>query len=279
MKILKKLNLLLIFVLPTIAFAIGGSGPLDNLKEKGLKNERPPYMDRIGIEEHLGDSVTKELEFKNEEGKTVKLSDYVKEKPVFLMLVYYNCPTLCSTHLNSVLGTLSNFEMKPGQEYEYVAVSIDPSEDGKLAKEKKAIYLKEFGLEKYAEGMHFLTGDKENINKLASEVGFKFAWDTNMKQWAHAAASFVLTPKGQISYYHYGLSLEPKVFRLSLVEASGNKIGDVMDKVLLFCLQYDPTKKTYAFYAFNIMRVAAGLTALVLIIFLVRFWLSNKSQK
>ncbi len=276
---LKKLIFGLCFAFTMSVFALGGRGPMESESGKGVKNERPPYMDAIGIDEHLGEQVDLTLKFRDEAGKEVSLSSYFKEKPVFLMLVYYNCPTLCSTHLNSVFETLKSFEMKPGQEYEYVAVSIDPSEGPKLANEKKALYLKEYDLKEHSKGMHLLTGSKENIDKLSEQIGFKFAWDFNMKQWAHAAASFVLTPEGKISYYHYGLALQPKVFRLSLVEASNNKIGDVMDKILLFCLQYDPDKKTYAFYAFNIMRVAALLTALLLIIFLGRFWWINTRKE
>lgn len=275
-----KLILILFVAMPFSIFALGGRGPMENESGKGLKNERPPYMDLIGVDEHLGDQIDLTLEFKDEDNKTVQLSKYVKDKPVFFMLVYYNCPTLCSTHLNSVFETLNSFDMKPGKEYEYVAVSIDSSEDSKLAKKKKALYLESYDLGKYSQSMHFLTGDKENIKKITSQMGFKFAWDVNMKQWAHAAVAFILTPEGKVSYYHYGLSLEPKVFRLSLVEASDNKIGSVMDKILLFCLQYDPDKKTYAFYAFNIMRVGAALMALFLMIFLGRFWwLSSRKEK
>ncbi len=49
--------------------------------------------------------------------------------------------------------------------------------------------------------------------------------------------------------------------------------------MVLFCLQYDPNKKTYAFYAFNIMRLGGVITILVLGIFLFRFWRKeNKTQ-
>ena len=70
----------------------------------------------------------------------------------------------------------------------------------------------------------------------------------------------------------------PKVLRLSLVEASEGKIGTVMDRVLLFCLQYDPNKKTYAFYAYNLMRVGAVVIVVFLGIFFFRFWRKEKRK-
>lgn len=259
------------FAAMPMAFGIGGKGPLE-LSKSGLKNEKPRYLDDIGIDENLGGSIDLGLEFKNADGKKVKLGNYFADKPVFLMLIYYNCPTLCNLHFSALMNSFRKFDWNIGEKFEFVAVSIDPSENPEDAKAKKELYLNEYGRPETEQGWHFLTGDEENIKKLASQVGFKYAWDSNMEQWAHTAAAYAMTPKGRISYYHYGLNIDPKVLRLSLVEASENKIGNIVDRLVLFCLQYDPNKKTYAFYAYNIMRVAAALAALALIIFLVRFW-------
>jgi protein SCO1/2 len=175
---------------------------------------------------------------------------------------------------------LSEFEWKIGEKFEFVAVSIDSGESPKLAEKKLESYLKEYGHPQTRDGWHFLTGERENIDKLANQIGFKFAWDPSQQQWAHSAAAYVLTPKGKISYYHYGLNIEPKIMRLSLVEAANNKIGNIVDRMVLFCLQYDPNKKTYAFYAMNVMRVAGVVTIIFLFIFFFRFWRKeNKKEK
>ena len=192
--------------------------------------------------------------------------------PVFMMLIYYDCPTLCNTHLNTVVMTLKNFEWQIGKEFEFVVVSFDPREKHDLAYNKKQAYLEMYGKPGAGKNWHFLTGTPESINALTSQIGFKYAWNPNESEWAHTAASYVLTPDGKISYYHYGLNLIPKVFRLSLVEASDGKIGTVMDRLVLFCLQYDPNKKTYSFYAYNLMRVVALLFAIGLGLFLFKFW-------
>ncbi len=270
---------LLSLLISTQAFALGGKGPLEVGKD-GLKNTKPIVLDKIGIDENLGDTIDINLEFTDDSGEKVKLSKYFNApKPVLLMLIYYACPTLCNTHLNSLMDTFRKSEMVMGKDYEYIAVSIDPDESYKLAAAKKESYIKEYGRPETRDGWHFLTGDEETIKKLAHQVGFKYAWDHQQRQWAHAAAAYALTPKGRLSYYHYGVTIDPKVLRLSLVEASENKIGNVLDRIVLFCLQYDPDKKTYAFYAYNVMRVGAIFMALILGIFLFSFWRKENKNK
>jgi protein SCO1/2 len=175
---------------------------------------------------------------------------------------------------------LKDFEWKVGEKFEFVAISIDPEESPRLAKKKLDAYLAEYGHPETRDGWHFLTGNEENIKKIADQVGFRYAWDPQQQQWAHSAAAYVLTTEDKISYYHYGLQIQPKVMRLSLVEAAKNKIGNIVDRMVLFCLQYDPNKKTYAFYAMNLMRLGGVLTLIIFSFFLFTFWRKeNKKNK
>ena len=72
------------------------------------------------------------------------------------------------------------------------------------------------------------------------------------------------TPDGKISRYFYGVDFAPKDLRLGFVEASNNKIGTVVDQVLLFCYQYDPALGQYSALTMRIVRVGGLLTVLVL---------------
>lgn len=271
-------SFIFLFAFASAAFAIGGKGPLE-LEKTGVKNEKPPYLDEVGIDENLGGQIDLGLEFKDAQGESVKLGKYFSDKPVFLMLIYYNCPTLCNLHFGTLMNSFRKFDWNIGEKFEFVAVSIDPNEKPADALAKKDLYFSEYNRPETKKGWHFLTGSEESIKKLASQIGFNYKWDHNMEQWAHTAAAYALTPKGKISYYHYGLNIDPKVLRLSLVEASENKIGNIVDRLVLFCLQYDPNKKTYAFYAYNIMRVAAAFAALALIFFITRFWLRERHRE
>jgi protein SCO1/2 len=257
----------------TFAIGIGNKQALQGGKVEQTKNEKPHELNGVGIDERLGEQVDLNLTFKNEEGEVVKLGDYVSDKPVLLALVYYECPTLCNLHLNALLETFNKFAWGIGDKFNFVAVSIDPEESHKLAKMKKQAYLEKYNRgDTASDGWRFLTGKQENITKLAEQVGFKYKKSRMSDQYVHTAAAYVLTPEGKISYYHYGIQVRPAVLRLSLVEASDNKIGNITDRLLLYCLQYDPNKKTYSFYAFNIVRALAFILVTVMLLYFGRFF-------
>ena len=108
------------------------------------------------------------------------------------------------------------------------------------------------------QGWHFLTGSAESINALTKAVGFQYQYDPKINQYAHATAIMVLTPQGRISRYFYGVEFPPKDLRMGLVEASQNKIGNVVDQVLLYCYHYDPATGKYGAIVSNILRLGAG---------------------
>jgi protein SCO1/2 len=74
----------------------------------------------------------------------------------------------------------------------------------------------------------------------------------------------VLTPEGKIARYFYGIEYKPRDFRLGLVEASQNKIGDLADQVLLFCYHYDPMTGKYGAVIQNVTKVLGSATVLAL---------------
>lgn len=275
---MKYLLSVLLFVVAMDVFALGGRGPLE-LNKDGLKNKASVILDKIGIDEKLGDKINLDLPFVDSFGTNITLRKYFQNKPVFMILAYYKCPTLCNTHLNQVIKTLTDFEWTVGDKFNFVVVSIDPNETPKDAEEKRKALLNAYGRQEFKQNWHFLTGSESSIKEISNQIGFKFAWEPVQEQWAHAAASYVLSPEGKLSYYHYGIDVDLKVFKLSLIEAAENKIGNIVDRMVLFCLQYDPDKKTYAFYAYNLMKVAAFLMALFLGLFLYNFWRKeNKTQ-
>src|SRR5580700_8054852 len=62
---------------------------------------KPPMLEGVGIDEHLGRDIDLNLTFIAENGYPVKLSDYFhKGRPVILNLIYYSCPMLCDLILN-----------------------------------------------------------------------------------------------------------------------------------------------------------------------------------
>ncbi|MGE0763594.1 MAG: SCO family protein [Bdellovibrionales bacterium] len=243
-------------------------------------NQTPRELQGIGIKEKLGDSLDLSLPFVDDTGRAVTLGQYFKSnRPVLLTIVYYNCPSLCNFHLNGVTEALKSVKWQPGQEFELVTVSMDPTETHEVAGPKKAAYVKEYGREQSINGWHFLTGKEENIKKLAAQIGFGYRWDDATKQYAHASAAVVVTPGGVISRYVHGISPEAKTLRLALLEASGGKVGSLIDQIVMFCFHFDPKKSKYTLAAWNIMQVGAVLTLLIAAVLLIPFWIREYARK
>lgn len=227
-------------------------------------NVRPPYLQNVGIEQHLGGQVSPDLTFRDETGKTVRLGDYFGKKPVILNLVYYNCTMLCGEVLAGLTGAMRLVKFDVGKEFDVVTVSFDPHETPEIAAAKKQDYLKRYGRPNAASGWHFLTGSPDSINALTRAVGFQYQYDPKVNQFAHATAIMVLTSEGRIARYFYGVDFPPKDLRMGLVEASQGKIGNAVDSVLLYCYHYDPASGKYGAVIANILRLAGAATILIL---------------
>jgi protein SCO1/2 len=223
---------------------------------------RPELLKEVGIDQKLNDTVPLSLTFRDEHGKTVELAQYFGSKPVILSLVYYSCPMLCTQVLNGLDRSLKNIPMALGTDFSVVTVSIDPTERPVLAAAKQELYTGMYGRPGAAKGWHFLTGDQPQIKRLADAVGFRYAYDADSHQYAHASAIMVLTPEGKISRYFYGITYPERDLRLGLVDASEGKIGSPVDAVLLFCYHYDPHTGKYGLLISRVIQLAGGLTVL-----------------
>ena len=225
---------------------------------------RPPYLQNVGIEQHLNGQVPPDLAFVDDTGRAVKLGDYFGKKPLILNLVYYNCTMLCGEALAGLSASMKMIKFDAGKEFEVVTVSFDPRESPDLAAAKKKEYVRRYGRPGADAGWHFLTGSADSINALTKAVGFQYQYDAARNQYAHATAIMVLTPQGRISRYFYGVDFPPKDLRLGLVEASSGKIGNPIDAVLLYCYHYDPEAGKYGAVVSNMLKLGGAVTILLL---------------
>src|SRR5687768_14303207 len=249
--------LLTAYCLPLTVFGQYGRPQQGTMPKGGT----PEALKRADIEQRLDGQIPLDLAFRDEAGREVRLGEYFKsDRPVVLSLVYYECPMLCNQVLNGLVGTLEAVSFTPGEEFEIVTVSFDPRETPELAARKKETYLRRYRRQGADDGWHFLTGDKDSIERLTQAVGFGYYWDEQSQQFAHASAIMVATPQGRLSHYFYGIEYSPKELRLALVEASAGEIGSPVDKLILYCYHYDPTTGKYGPVIMNILRAAGVLT-------------------
>jgi protein SCO1/2 len=217
----------------------------------------------ITIEQKLNEQVPLDLTFHDESGRTVQLREYFGKKPVLLTLVYYECPSLCGLVLQGLLKSLRVLKYTPGDQFDIVTVSINPKETPALAAAKKQNFLKEYGRLDAANGWHFLTGEEPQIRRLADAVGFRYVYDPKSGQYAHAAGVMLLTPDGKVSRYFYGIEYSPRDLRMGIIDASQGKVGSPVEKIILFCYQYDPTTGKYSLAILRVVQLSSAFTVLL----------------
>jgi protein SCO1/2 len=231
----------------------------DHVDAAGAK---PGLLAKIGIDQKIGDTLPLDLPLTDESGRDVTLGQYFGKRPVILALVYYECPMLCTQVLNGLVTSIGILNFEVNKEFDVVAVSFNPKEGPGLASQKKAAYVERYGRPQSAPGWHFLTGTQASIDRLTKSVGFRYAYDERIGQYAHGAGIEIVTPHGVLSKYFYGIEFSSRDIRLGLIEASSERIGTPIDDVLLLCYHYDPSTGKYGAAILGMVR--AGGVALIL---------------
>ncbi len=227
----------------------------------------------IGFDQRLQARVPLEATFLDEDGQTRRLGDLVGERPLILVMGYFECPNLCSLTRMGLVDALRDVRFNAGDEFDVVLVSIDPAETPSTARRVKDETLAAYARPETAAGWRFLTGTHEAIDAVADAVGFRYAYDEGQEQFAHASGIVLLTPDGRVARYFFGLEFDPRDLRLGLVEAAENRIGSAIDQVLLLCYHYSPVTGKYTADIMMILRVAGLITVLAMagaIIWMVR---------
>jgi protein SCO1/2 len=230
---------------------------------------KPEVLKQVGFDQNLNTQVPLDVVFHDEHGADITLRQILNTptmqgKPAILELVYYQCPMLCTEVMNATLNSLKEISLEIGRDFSVITVSIDPTEKPVLAEARQIMYAGLYGRPGAVRGWHFLTGNATAIQQLAAAVGFRYVYDKQSSQFAHASGIILLTPAGRISRYYYGIAYKPRDLRLGLVEASDNKIGSAVDAILLYCYHYDPSTGKYGLVIANIVRAGAALTVIAL---------------
>jgi protein SCO1/2 len=235
----------------------------------------------IGIDEKTGVFVPGDISFTTESNENVELKDFFNPaKPVILNLVYFGCPRLCNFATDGLVQVMNEQNsLELGKDFKVLTVSFDPRDTPELSGTKASRYRKmvkhgDPGMENWV----FLTSDAVNIRRLTEAVGFRYKVDGD--EFAHASALIILTPEGKISRYLPGIQYEPGDFRLSLLEASRGRIGssEMLNKLLLFCYEFDPVGKKYALKALNVVKAGGVVTLLSICGVLTYFWRRERKE-
>ena len=259
------------FIIATMLLvAVIGQRPLFALEDPStVEND-------TGVIEHLDQPIDLTAIFTDSAGQPVQLKDLMlPARPMLIVPVYYSCPRLCSLVFNGLSTLFNDLGLKLGSDFTATAFSINPREgSADAAKKAKKFRGKLSPAAGNADGWHFLTADQPTIERLTSQLGFKYKEDEG--EYAHSAAFMLITPEGKISRYFYGVTYDPSKVRYALIEASAGHIGNSLDKVFLYCFRYDHTTGKYTPLVMNLVRVVSGGVAILLFLSMLIMRLREK---
>jgi protein SCO1/2 len=233
----------------------------------------------MNVVEHLGDTIPLNYKFINTAGDTVTLGEYFHHGiPVVLAMYYSNCPMLCSLVLMGLSQSAGQMNLVPGRDYQMLSISIDPKETFETAAASKKRYLAGVPNAASSDAWEFLISPENNSKIIADSLGFEYFYVKDKNQYAHPAVIFVLSESGKISRYLYGIKYDPRDLRLALLEASQGKVGNTVDRIILYCYHYDPDAKGYVVVAGNVMRVGGAITLAAMLVFVGGLWLWERHR-
>ncbi|MDP2847492.1 MAG: SCO family protein [Humidesulfovibrio sp.] len=225
--------------------------------KKGPSPKPPlPVNPAAGVTERLGQHADLDVELLDEGGQRLRLSQLV-DKPTILAPVYYSCPNECNVLLGTLATVLPQVGLKPGVDYQVLAVSFDDRDTPATATKRKGDFFNAGAAGFPPLAWRFFTGDEQNVRRLMDSVGFGYQRAGDAFQ--HSVALIVLTPTGKISRYLYGI--RPLAFDIALAttEAGAEKTGFSVKRAIAMCYTYDPAGRRYVF---DFVKVAgAGVLA------------------
>ena len=253
---------------------LGGNQASDNILPA---THEPEILKNAELKPKLGENLPLDAELTDHNGKKVKLGDYFKgEMPTILTMGYYKCPMLCDLVLNAMIDGIRGAGLEMGKDYQILTITISPKEGTELAQKKRATYLKALGKTESEKGWAFHTASKESIHKISTSLGFGFNEDVKSGDFAHGAGIYIATPDGVLNSALFGLIFESKDIRFALLEAGRGKIGQLLDRIVLSCFQYNAEVGKYTVYVWGLMRLAAIFTVLLLLLALFVMWRTER---
>lgn len=214
----------------------------------------------------------------DETGQETTLTALSAGKPMLIAPVLHNCPNICGVTLSGLMDAVGKQALRPGREFTLVAFGIDPKETVADAAHAQAELSKRFP--KLVEaGVHSTVADAETVKAVTGALGYQFAWDPDIGQYAHVAAVAVVSGKGKLTRWLYGVSPDPLDVKLALTEAGQGKTGTWGDQLLLLCYHYDPATGQYTSRVMTALRIGGGGFVLVGLGFLGRAFLRRRQSK
>lgn len=240
--------LLLVMLAPPSAFAAQPFDPFGLAKVAPPANAKAPMT---GV-------------FRDQDGRPTTLAALAHGRPLVLVPVQYLCPNLCGLTLT---GLDQAMQAQSDQRPTVAALGIDPRE-GPAAAAK--------GVAKLKTPLVALTGPQAASRAVADALGYRYAWDPRIGQYAHISAVAVLEPDGRLVRWLPGPQVDPKALAKTLDQAASGQAAPIPERLFLLCYHLVARGGVYDHRVVQAMRIAGG--AMVALLLLLIGCLAGREQ-
>jgi protein SCO1 len=201
--------------------------------------------------------------FRDQTGRAATLAALAHGRPLVLVPVQYLCPNICGVTLIGLDQAAR--DQKAG--FTLVAIGIDPREGPSVAAKATA---------ELKTPIVALTGPEGASRAITDALGYRYAWDPTLGQYAHISAVAVLAPDGRLVRWLPGPQVDPKVLRSALDQAASGQERPIPERLFLLCYHWVVRGGVYDHRVVQATRVAGG--AMVTLLLLLIGWLVGREQ-
>ena len=200
-------------------------------------------------------------------------------RPLIISFIYTSCVHTCPIVTQTLERAVEVARDTLGPDsFRVVTIGFDAPRD---TPERMAVFARGQGVGD--DGWLFLSADAETAAALTAELGFVFF--RSPKGFDHIAQTTLIDGEGRIVRQIYGPNFKPPALVDPLMDLAlgrplaGATLGDLVDRLRLFCTIYDPRLDRYRldysiFVAFAVGTLSLGGVA----VFLVSNWRHSRSQ-
>ena len=199
-----------------------------------------------------------------------RLSDYAG-KPLVVNMVYTGCVYSCPLVVQALYDAVDIAEEAlGGGRFPVVTIGFDTAPDTPA---QMRAYARSRGIA--LDNWDFLSTDAETATRLAGDLGFLVMESPG--GFEHVAQTTIVDATGRIYHHIYGAEFKPPALveplknLLLAMPANAPPLTALIERVRLFCTNYDPSSGRYAFdYGIFIALIIGGITLIGLFVILVR---------
>ena len=227
---------------------IGGAHAGLSHADLGVVEAAPPPDARLDLTLSAPDSAGNRRSFR----------DVLADKPAFLVFADYTCTTLCGPILSLLANAIERAQLSAAA-FRILVVSIDPKDSAQSAENMERGEIPS----SLRPATTFLLPDEATVRAATTALGYRFAYDASVDQFAHPAAVYVIAADGTVQRVLSPFSLTTGDLGETLTRATTRQSG-LLQQIRLLCYAYDPATGIYSARIDVLLKLAAGATLIVL---------------